>query len=337
MEKQNKKKVPPEILRQYDLPWHLTDFQLRMFTHLIEWKWKNITRDKGSFRGKEYDTILPASAQEDWLPIYPALVEEVRKLDFKKHRHFGHMASSQAACLNLLFPLLRDKKTANIVFTLVKPDFRELATDTLNNGYAFEYCHESNPLKDHTPQAGTDADVAIAYYNTSGELSLWLIEHKLTEDEFTRCGGYRTSKNKKKDFCRDGNLILSDHGKCYYTYSCHYKYWEITEESNLYAFQSRDRSMICPFLGGENQLWRNQLLGHSIKKLGQFKNVHFSVVHHPDNHDLDETVSSYVSLLRYKSVFSCLTSKEFIKAAKTVGSEGLKKWVSWYSDLYRIR
>jgi len=168
-------------------------------------------------------------------------------------------------------------------------------------------------------------------------LSLWLIEHKLTEDEFTRCGGYRTSKNKKKDFCRDGNLILSDHGKCYYTYSCHYKYWEITEESNLYAFQSRDRSMICPFLGGENQLWRNQLLGHSIKKLGQFKNVHFSVVHHPDNHDLDETVSSYVSLLRYKSVFSCLTSKEFIKAAKTVGSEGLKKWVSWYSDLYRIR
>jgi len=134
MEKQNKKKVPPEILRQYDLPWHLTDFQLRMFTHLIEWKWKNITRDKGSFRGKEYDTILPASAQEDWLPIYPALVEEVRKLDFKKHRHFGHMASSQAACLNLFFPLLRDKKTANIVFPLVKPDFRELATDTLNNG-----------------------------------------------------------------------------------------------------------------------------------------------------------------------------------------------------------
>lgn len=337
MEKRNKKKVPPEILKKYDLPSHLTDFQLEIFMHLIEWKWKNITREKGNFRGNDYDTILPESAQVEWLPVYPAIVNEVRKLDFKKHRHFGHMASSQAACLNLFFPLLRDKTIANIVFPLVKPDFRELATDTLKNGYAFEYCHESNPLNDHTPQAGTDADVAIAYYNTSGVLSLWLIEHKLTEDEFTRCGGYRTKMNINKHYCRDGKLILADHDKCYYSYSCQYKYWEITKDSNLYSFQSRDSRTSCPFMGGENQLWRNQLLGHSIRKLGPFKNAHFSVVHHPDNHDLDKTVNNYVSLLKDKSVFSCFTSREVIEAAKKVESEEIKKWVSWYSDLYRIR
>ena len=337
MEKQTKKKVPTEILAKYALPEYLSEFQLEMFMHLIEWKWKNITREKGKFRGKDYDSILPESAQNGWLPIYPPMVDEVRNLGFKKHRHFGHMASSQAACLNLFLPLLRDKRTANFVFPLLKTDFKELATDVLKNGYAFEYWHESNPLNDHTPQAGTDADVAIAYYNTSGELSLWLIEHKLTEDEFTRCGGYRTKENEKKHYCKDGKLILSDHGKCYYTYSCHYKYWEITEESNLYSLQPRDNSMSCPFIGGENQLWRNQLLGHSIKSIGTVKNVHFSVVHHPDNHDLEETLSSYVSLLRDKSVFSRFTSREFIEAAKTVGSEGLKKWVSWYSDLYRIR
>ena len=39
----------------------------------------------------------------------------------------------------------------------------------------------------------------------------------------------------------------------------------------------------CPFRGGMNQLWRNQLLAMALEKEGIYKNVYFSVVHHPEN------------------------------------------------------
>jgi hypothetical protein len=47
-------------------------------------------------------------------------------------------------------------------------------------------------LNDHTNVSGTDADIAIAYYDNLGNLNLWMIEHKLTEVEFTTCGGFKS-------------------------------------------------------------------------------------------------------------------------------------------------
>ncbi len=67
----------------------------------------------------------------------------------------------------------------------INPRFGNIATEYLENGFQFEYWDESNPLNDHTQAAGTDSDIAIAYYDVVGELSLWLIEHKLTEDYIT--------------------------------------------------------------------------------------------------------------------------------------------------------
>ena len=331
-----KNKVPQQILNKYKLPSSLTDFQLEMFIHLIEWKWKHITREKGKFRDEYYDAILPDSFQQSWYPIYQPLAGEIKNLRFKKHKHFGHMASSQAACLNLFYPILRNKKIADIVLPMVNPEFKELAMNDLDNGFRFEYYDLSNPLNDHTPIAGTDADVAIAYYNSAGELSLWLIEHKLTEDEFTTCGGYRVREKKEKQYCKNGSLILGDHNYCYYVSKCDYEYWRITDRSELYDYEALKRFEYCPFLRGENQLWRNQLLGFAIKEKGHYKNVHFSVVRHPDNHDLERSLDSYKRLLKNRNVFSCLTSKDFIDAVRSVNDPGLKVWSSWYSDLYKI-
>jgi hypothetical protein len=331
-----KKKVPQQILDNYKLPSFLTDFQLEMFIHLIDWKWSHLTREMGKFGDEYYDAILPESFQQNWHPIYQPMVSEIKNLRFKKHKHFGHMASSQAACLNLFYPLLRDKRIADLVFPQMKPDFRELAVNELDKGFRFEYYDLSNPLNDHTPIAGTDADVAIAYYNNIGELSLWLIEHKLTEDEFTTCGGYRVRKKKEKQYCRNGKLILSDHNYCHYASKCNYNYWEITDRSELYDYVALGKCKHCPFKGGENQLWRNQLLGNAIRDLGHFKNVHFSVIRHPNNHDLDKTLESYVKFLKTKEVLSCHTSKELIDKAGSVNNPDLNIWSSWYSELYRI-
>jgi hypothetical protein len=328
--------VPKSIKEKYKTPSSLTDFQLKMYIHLIEWKWKHITKEWGEHNGDQYGAILPEEFKLEYYPLYQPLVKDLTNHKFKLHKHFGHMASSQAACLNLFLPILEDKKMADTILPQINNKYKSLATNELEGGFQFEYCDSSNPLNDHTDAAGTDSDVAIAYYDTSGLLSLWLIEHKLTENEFTTCGGYKSSGNKKKEYCNDGQLILNDHSKCYYNYQCDYKYWDFTDRSRTYNPQSLQKRAKCPFIGGENQLWRNQMLGFAIKKRGQFKNVHFSVVHHPDNHDLENTIGRYKDLLIDNYLFESYTLRDFITACSTIKDKNFNNWLSWYRELYMI-
>ncbi len=304
-----KKNVLVEVSKKYKLPKKLTDFQLSLYIHLIEWKWEHLTTKPGIYKENEYDAILPKEFQNDLHPLYRPIVQEIRKNhQFKIHTHFGHMASSQAACVNLFAPLLLNKEIARTILPIINPKFSTLADDVLDGGFRFEYWDASNPLNDHTDAAGTDSDIAIAYYDTNGDLSLWLIEHKLTEDEFTTCGGYRSKGNHTKAFCKNGAKIVNDNTKCYYQYHCQYKYWEITSASELFDRDELKTRLRCPFIGGENQLWRNQLMAYSIKEKMQFKHVHFSVVHHPQNGDLQKTIDSYMNLLNNKRNYSAIIS-----------------------------
>jgi hypothetical protein len=332
-----KKKVPEEIRKKYKLPAVLTDFQLQLYVHLIEWKWKHLTTVPGKYGKHFYDAILPKEFQDKMYPLYRPLVQEIREnYSFKPHVHFGHMASSQAACINLFAPVLLNEKAANAVFPIINPHFSTLAIDTLTKGFDFEYWHESNPLNDHTDAAGTDSDIAIAYYDTDGKLCLWLIEHKLSEDEFTTCGGYRSKGNLAKSQCRKCFEILNDPRKCYYQYHCGYKYWDLTYSFEIFDREEMKTRASCPFIGGENQLWRNQLLAYAIETNQNFNRVHFSVVHHPRNNDLQKTISSYSRMLKEKSLFSVFTSKEIVEYSSYIAHSDIQKWVKWYADLYMI-
>ncbi len=332
-----KKIIPKEISEKYKLPNKLTDFQLSLYIHLIEWKWKHLTTTPGKYGKHIYDAILPKKYQDDMYPLYRPIVQEIREnYPFKTHTHFGHMASSQAACVNLFAPVLLNEEVANSVFPKINRKFKKLASDTLEKGFWFEYWDESNPLNDHTVVAGTDSDIAIAYYDTNDELSLWLIEHKLSEDEFTTCGGYRSSGNHLKAQCKKGAEILKDQTKCYYHYCCGYKYWNITHKSELFDPDVLKMKGVCPFIGGENQLWRNQLMAYAIQEKAKFKNVHFSVVCHPQNSDLKKTIDSYINMLKDKSLFSVFSSNQIVEGASSINNGEIQDWVKWYSELYKI-
>jgi len=56
----------------------------------------------------------------------------------KIYKHFGHMASSQAACINLFAPVLLNKEVANSVFPTINSRFSTLASDMLEGGFKFE-------------------------------------------------------------------------------------------------------------------------------------------------------------------------------------------------------
>lgn len=337
--------------KEYRLPNSLTKFQKEMYVHLINWKWKYITKEFGLYKHKgkwiEYDAILPKSVCSQmpiiYNPIKSILLEHNQQFPFKLHTHFNHMASSQAANINLFLPILLSPN-ANDILRLLKSDFKELAHSELYKGFRIEYWDgnsnkEKGLLGDHNANSGTDSDIAIAYYNHNEELCLWLIEHKLTEKEFTECGGFDSNgRNKAIHKCEMSFAdIIKDKNLCYYHNVRKNNYWKLTDKYESF-FANHNAFESCPFSKGMNQLWRNQLLGLAIEddENNAFKNVYFSVAHHPENHSLDKSINEYTQLINNNPKFSIFTSKDVVEKALTVKNKVINDWVVWYKELYRV-
>ncbi len=337
----------------YRLPDSLNPFQLDLYIHLINWKWCNITTEPGTSGKHVYDAILPEQYErmDSWPHLYPAIVAELSqhrtRNAFRIHRHFYHMASSQAANINLFLPLLLHPDAAAIL-SMIKPDFAALARGYLDKGYCIEYWGDNfaerggvkntGLLHDKSPVSGTDSDIAIAYHNHQGELCLWLIEHKLTEAEFTDCGGFRSKGRQSRHECsRSFTEILANKAACYYHDNNKFDYWNITDAHPDF-FVNGPQSVMCPFQGGLNQLWRNQLLGLAIEQDQRYPytHVYFSVVKHSRNTALDESLTKYKNLIDQNPKFATFTSRDVINSVERLADPQLGYWANWYRGLYNI-
>ena len=330
--------------QDYRLPNALNDFQLRMYVHLIQWKWKHLTTEPGTDRHLEYDAILPDRYADEWPMLYAglksAIATHLQKFPFRIHTYFNHMASSQAANINLFLPILLHPRV-DAILGAINPQFSRLARDYLDNGWRIEFWDEGfGALKDKSDEAGTDSDLGIAYYNHADELCLWLVEHKLTEPEFTTCGGLKSKGRRDKvrhDCTKSFTAILADKCTCYYHDVCRYRYWDITDAHRAF-FVNHGKHTHCPFQGGMNQLWRNQLLALAIEQdeLQPYEHAHVSVVRHPGNTSLDATLADYAELIGNNPRFSTFTSADVIDATNQHGDDALRSWVAWYKDLYAL-
>jgi hypothetical protein len=330
--------------RGYRLPDTLSDFQLQMYVHLINWKWANLTREPGYSRQLAYDAMLPDEFKAQLYPLYRPIaarfLEHQRNFPFKSHHYLGHMASSQAACANLFLPIMQDPLIAARVLGAVKSDLHEIAVDRLDRGLRLEFWDEpDNVLNDHNQATGTDADIAIAYYDHHGVLNLWLIEHKLTEPEFTTCGGCKSRGRTSAHRCAPASVLLDDKSLCYYHSASNYRYWDITmQDSSPFSAERIREYQVCPFMGGMNQLWRNQLLATAIETSGSpkwpYKKVYFSVAHHPRNESLLPTIAEYHKLIDLSDRFSAFSSAELVNRVIEVNEPELNDWARWYVELY---
>ncbi len=275
--------------------------------------------------------------------FYQKCKEKKDLLDYKPHKFANHAVSSQTACVNLFLPLLESEHADDILKSLhtCPSDFVKIDRSNLSNGYCFEFWDKDNydskgHLGDHTPHAGTDSDVAIAYVNAQREKCIWLIEHKLTELEFTECGGYK-SKRAVQNFCNTCNplsgLPSCKPEEC--TYYKIYRYWGITEK-HLDAFSEMANVLsYCPFKKGMNQLWRNQLLAFALVDNKRYASAHFSVVYHPDNKDLEDKLKEYEKYFNPKLGFNYFTPKDIIEIAdKYKDDTELVDWAKWYKSTY---
>ena len=334
--------------KAYNMASGLNDFQKKLYMHLIDWKVEFLTDKPGFYKGHPYDYMFP----EEYIKANPLppfifsgirdIILEMQKGDFayKVHKMAYHMASSQTACINLFMPILLDKNADTIIRSIpgVPSDFLRIDRERLFRGFCFEYWGQDfadgrGVLGDHSNAAGTDSDMAIAYINDKGERCLWLIEHKLTEKEFTTCGGYKSKGNKDKNSCRIHGIqdIIADPQRCHY-HKIGYEYWKIMTSSPK-AYKADLHPHECPFRGGMNQLWRNQLLAFKYVDSGQYVHVSFSVVHHRDNYSLNDTMNEYRNLINTPVSFTSFTNADVISSAEK-HSPALADWIGFYKDLY---
>jgi len=67
-----------------------------------------------------------------------------------------------------------------------------------------------------------------------------------------------------------------------------------------------------------------------------FKHVDFSVVRHPCNSAIDNTIKKYKTLIGSHPKFSVITSKEIVDMAVKHGDKATITWAYWYRKLYMI-
>lgn len=326
------------------------DFQQKVYSYLIKYKKENLKIDgKGiSARGIEHDCLFPKPYCNAKIPVMlyegiKATVKDIQESKFAFKPHIAasvHVASSQTACVNLFVPILESEYADQILEKsgVAPKEFDHIDRDQLRKGYCLEYWESSlegtkGLLGDHSPHAGTDSDVAITYRNKNNQLCLWLIEHKLTEHEFTACGGYRSKgiSLSEKAYCTSCGIeeLLENHNKCYYHKHCGYYYWKIMEAQSSFFMGKYDGNG-CPFRGGMNQLWRNQLLALELENRGVFEAVYFSVISHPENTFLDKTMNDYRALTNNSPKFYDFKSNALVDTAV----DYLPDWSNWYKNVY---
>ena len=340
------------------------DFKQKVYSYLINYKKEELKIvEKGiSNFGVEHDCLFPKPVCDEKIPVMiyrdiMPIVEEIQKSKFayKPHRAASsHVASSQTACLNLFVPILESEYADQILKQsgVAPKGFDHIDRSQLRKGYCFEYWESSKArpkglVGDHSHAAGTDSDVAIAYINKAGKKCLWLIEHKLTERDFTTCGGYRSKgiSPAEKDCCNSCGIndLLKDHDKCYYHKHCHYLYWDIMDKHASF-FSGKYEGEGCPFRGGMNQLWRNQMLALELELEEKipFEEVYFSVVTHPENTFLDKRMNQYRDLINHSPKFFAFKSTALVNAAADYKStvledkaaNDLHEWAKWYRRVY---
>ena len=122
---------------QYYLPSNLTSEQEAIYVQIIDWKRKNITTQRGLYRGHEYDAIFPDETPVPemlYKPIIPLLDKmQQGKFAYKPHKFAFHAVSSQTACINLFMPLLLSEDADRILPMIpgCPADFSKIARDKL--------------------------------------------------------------------------------------------------------------------------------------------------------------------------------------------------------------
>ena len=208
--------------------------------------------------------------------------------------HMAHaLRSSQSFAVNLFLPFVDGRRDALNAYLSTELN-RQVVVDDI----ALEYFGSGDILaeipgpvpsdEDHL----TQADVALFLRDDNGEVGILLVEVKLTEGEYTQCGGYPSRGNRRRDVCESASRFFQHPEHCYlqrpYRALRDRRYWALfaAEHGSVAAAFPGAITTDCPFKGDWQQPMRNHALALGVVHSGRATYWAMALVHHDDNPDV---------------------------------------------------
>ena len=189
-------------------------------------------------------------------------------------------------------------------------------------------------------EAATAVDVVLWSRLADGQRAVVLVEVKLSEGGFTKCGGRDSRKNRRKDVCQSAQLFFKDPSACYlrrpWRKQRDRRYWEIFAASHgsvRGAFPGADVSGPCPFASDAQQPMRNLALARALEQDGAVAKAWFVLCAHDDNDDVATYWEAWQAMLPDPEMAPSLPASEVVRAG---AAEGHQDWAMWMCDRYKL-
>ncbi len=277
-------------------------------------------------------------------PAYRALAEDVVRTDsVKLHEHAAHLRSSQTFAFNLFLPFREGSRSrlADRVGAMIgEPlSINEVRFEWVPPGALLGEIRGDRPAPG---EAATGVDVVLWGRLPGGERAVVLLEVKLSEGDFTHCGGRDSPGNQRRDVCASAALFFDDPSACYLRRTKRARrdrrYWEIFAASHgsvRAAFPGADVNGPCPFAESMQQPMRNLAIARGLEQ-GEYRAVEkawFGLCAHDNNPDVAGHWERWTRLLPDAAMAPTLPASEVVQAGE---DEGFVEWAAWMRDRYRL-
>lgn len=218
---------------------------------------------------------------------------------------YSNLLRSEHIPFNLFIPLRYDHKFAKKVLSeLFKDKIKEILKTNI------EY---APPQKEKYLDDRTSFDAYIKYIDEDNHLGIYGIEVKYTEH------GYPL----KKDSTEDRQIRKNNS-----------RYWAVTNQSGLFKKGIENKLILDDY----RQIWRNHILGESIKQVEKI--MHFSsVTFYPaGNTHFTKAISEYQKFLfAPDNVFGITFEDYFSTLKKFSPSNRFDDWINYLKERYIIK
>jgi len=242
-----------------------------------------------------YPHILPAASlrRAFYEPMAEPILTYLDKENIQQHTELLNLKSSQAACLNLLFPLRLNPSLAAAVMRPLLPGLSAV------NGIDFEYTAQNEakgesgctrwlgePPGGKRGQNRTSIDAAVFWTDNQDKRCATLIEFKYTERSFGVCSAFDKAKGEAKRPCLE--RAFAD--RCLLTTGGPYRsrnYWKLLTAAGIDLEKLRG-VVGCPFRGPFYQLMRQFLIARYMLEAGLAERTEVIVLHFRRNAALQD-------------------------------------------------
>ena len=204
-----------------------TPFAARLEAHLEEWR-AQVDGSRSRYWNHWTDGICPT---------YRNLAEQAMDADeVRLHNQAAHLRSSQIFAFNLFLPFREGQRAqlselvSELVGTRVTID--RVHFEWVPPGGLLGEIVGDRPVGD---EPATAADVVLWGRMRYRQPAAVLLEVKLSEGEFTSCGGREIRGNWRKDVCQSASLFMHDPNACYLRRPVRQRrdrrYWKFRSES----------------------------------------------------------------------------------------------------------